>query len=108
MNTKVLTITNAIEKRAYVGLAWAFLGCVVAYGVLVSVAVFDTAKRHNFENEARSLYSQVGKLEADYIARAKTIDLSLARSIGFQDAVRVKFTTRTTVVGVGNLARNEI
>lgn len=89
-------------------LAAALFLCLALYGVLVCMVVFDTVDRRNVEKEMQPLYSQVGKLESDYITRATNINLSFAHSIGFEDASRVKFTTRATVVGIRDSVNNEI
>jgi hypothetical protein len=101
---KITHNQHAISKA----LAGALLICLALYSALVCMVVFDTVDRRNIEKETQSLYSRVGKLEADYITRATNINLSFAHSIGFEDASRIKFTTRTTVVGIRDNLNNEI
>ncbi|MBI5816864.1 MAG: hypothetical protein HZB09_00345, partial [Candidatus Yonathbacteria bacterium] len=104
----ILAINNRNEQAAFKAVSWAIAVSIAAYGILAMGMVFNTVDRSNFEKEMRSLYSQVGKLEGDYITRTTTIDLSFAHSNGFQDASQVKFTTRNTVVGIRTALHNEI
>ncbi len=108
MSTHILAITDIRKQLAFKAIIWAIAASLAAYGILVIAMVFYTVDRNNFEKEMRSLYSQVGKLEGDYISRTTTIDLLFAHSNGFQDASRVKFTTLNTVVGIRSDLHNEI
>ncbi len=108
MSTHILAMSNPNEQIAFKAVCWAIAVSLVLYGIFVFGMVFNTVDRSNFEKEMRSLYSQVGKLEGDYISRTTTINLSFAHSSGFQDASNVKFTTRNTVVGIRSDLHNEI
>lgn len=108
MSTRILAITNANEQAAFKAVSWAIAVSLAVYGILAFGMVFDTVDRSNVEKEMRSLYSDVGKLEGDYISRTTDIDLSFAHSNGFKDASQVKFTTRNTVVGIRSGFYNEI
>ena len=108
MSTHILAITNTNEQSAFKMVSWAIAVAIAMYGILAFGMVFDTVDRSNFEKEMRSLYSEVGKLDVDYITRTRIIDLSFAHSSGFEDASNVKFTTRNTVVGIRSDLRNEI
>jgi len=108
MSTHVLAMSNTNEQSAFKMISWAIAFAIAMYGILAFGMVFDTVDRSNFEKEMRSLYSEVGKLEGDYITRTTIIDLSFAHSNGFEDASNIKFTTRNTVVGIRSDLRNEI
>lgn len=108
MSTNILVMSNRNEQAVFKAVSWAIAASIAAYGVLAIGMVFNTVDRSNFEKEMQSLYSQVGKLEGDYITRTTTINLPFAHLNGFQDVSSVKFTTRNTVVGIRQDLRNEI
>lgn len=108
MNARTLAIANKKEETAFKTVFWGIALCLVMYGIFAFWMVFDTVDRSNFEKEMKTLYSNVGKLEGEYIAQTRTISLSFAHKNGFDDAPKVKFTTRNTVVGIRSDLHNEI
>lgn len=57
-----------------------------AYVYLVKSSVFAVAERRDNEEKISQLEADVSTLEADYMARANTITLELAKSLNFFDA----------------------
>lgn len=107
MTTKVLAI-NYNEQNILRTLCIALIMCVALYGILVCLTVFATVDRKNYEQKIQTLHSEVGQLESEYMIQAKTIDLSFARSLGFEEVPHVTFTTRNARVGVSLATHNEI
>ena len=107
MTTKVLALHY--NKQHIIRALSISLGvCAILYGILVCTTIFNTVDRKNFEQNIQALHSQLGQLESQYIAHGKTIDLSYAHSLGFEDTPQVKFATRSTLVGVSVALHNEI
>lgn len=86
----------------------ALLMCAALYGAFIFSVVFSTVDRQNYEYSMQKTNSVLGELESEYIAQAKTLDLSYARSNGFQDATAVKFTKKNSGLGVTVTSRNDI
>lgn len=57
--------------------------CAFVYGFLLLEAVGHTAARSQAEGAIRSLSSELGELQSQYLNQTKEVTLSLATELGF-------------------------
>lgn len=86
-------INNNIERFLLHSILWSFGVLALLYMVFLANMVKNIIERRSFEAEARSLSTEVGKLELSYLSMSNNVDLVLSYSMGFKE-VKAKFATR--------------
>ncbi|MFA6524093.1 MAG: hypothetical protein WC264_00410 [Candidatus Paceibacterota bacterium] len=86
------------------------------YVLILGNMVFNIIERRALDTDARSLSSEIGNLELQYLSVSDKVDLALAESMGFKE-IKSKFATRKTLgygsstgesIGSIKLATNEL
>lgn len=78
----------------------------LCYIFLVGSMVFNIVERKTLEADARSLSNEVGDLELQYLSMADKVDLTLAKSMGFQEA-KTNFAINRPLGSI-RLVKNEL
>lgn len=87
---------GSLEKRVFILLS-AIIGLSFGlYLFFVSLATFSVVERNNLDKQNSILSSAVSELELAYLAESKKINLPLAYSLGFKDAIGAVFATRAS------------
>lgn len=88
------------EKKLKLIIIVLTLALAGAYVYLVKSSVFAVAERRDNEEKISQLEADVSTLEANYLARANTITLELAKELGFIDATgKASFAVEDRPVG---------
>jgi len=78
------------------------------YVFLLGSMVFNIVERKTLQVYDRSLSSEVGNLELEYLSLSQKIDLDLAYSLGFRE-IETDFVMRKALGSSGiSIAKNEI
>ncbi|MFA6397954.1 MAG: hypothetical protein WDK96_03895 [Candidatus Paceibacterota bacterium] len=93
LNTNIVNTGN-LEKKVFRGLAISSGFLIALHVFLLCNTVFNVVERKTMEIESRNLSSQIGSLEGEYMSLNKTIDLSLASSLGFKESQNTSFASR--------------
>lgn len=87
-----MNIVKAIQQRdityeqyIFATLLALVMALLFSYAYFVNATVHSVVNREATEQKMSTVYSEVSDLEARYLARIETIDLSLARENGFQE-----------------------
>ncbi len=93
-NNKTISLFQGdTEKIFFLLLAVAVgLSCFL-YLFFVGTTIFNIVERNNLESQNRELSSRVGELELLYLSESNKIDINLAYSLGFKDAVGTVFAS---------------
>ncbi len=67
------------------------------YGFFVKQTIMDVVEREKIQKEARTITSDIGDLESEYIAEKGKITLEFAYAQGFRDALDTHYITRKTL-----------
>ena len=84
MVEKVLELNR--EKAIFWALFGVFALCAGFYMYFINATVRNIVLRQNLENEASGLTLKIGSQEFEYITKRNSVTLSLARSLGFEEA----------------------
>lgn len=96
MKTALLTIhTNRTAILSLIGLS---VFSIAYYVYAVNVTVRNVALRQEKESELSQLIASIGELEFQYIAIKNTVDMELARSLGFVPTEKQTFVSRQSSV----------
>jgi len=105
--TNVNIMNNDNIKKRVLNIMLLFLGVLAfCYIFLLGNIVSNIVERRTFEANARTLSNEVMGLELQYLSMSNKIDLTLAKSMGFQE-VKAKFAVRRTLGSI-KLAKNEL
>jgi len=104
-----------IQKRVLHILLWSFSILAFCYVLILGNMIFNIIERRALETDTRSLSSEIGSLELQYLSASDKVDLTLAQSMGFKE-IKAKFATRKTLgykspsdsIGSTKLATNEL
>jgi len=104
-----------IQKRVLHILLWSFSVLAFCYVLILGNMIFNIIERRALETDTRSLSSEIGSLELQYLSASDKVDLTLAQSMGFKE-IKAKFATRKTLgykspndsIGSIKLATNEL
>jgi len=114
--TNANVTNNGNVKRHILNIMLLSLGMLAfCYIFLLGSIVFNIIERRTFEVDARALSNEVMNLELQYLSMSNKIDLTLAKSMGFQET-KTKFAVRKTLgrsstgepLGSIKLAKNEL
>lgn len=93
MTTKVLDFNN-IERKLFWILAGALAVCLAFYLYSVLSLTVNVVERDRALGMARTLATEAGDLESEYLTRQNAITLAAAHDLGFKE-VSAKFTGDT-------------
>lgn len=86
-------IGDNTEKTAFLSLLTLLAVSFALYLFFVGSTILNIVERKNLENNNRILNSKVSELELKYLSETSKIDLNLAYSLGFKDAVGTAFAS---------------
>lgn len=89
-NTSVMTGINT-ERMIFWSLSSLLVISFITYLLLTGLTTLNVAERKSLEDGNKILSSKVSELELKYLSETKKIDLNLAYSLGFKDAVGAAF-----------------
>ncbi len=101
-----IIINNNLHRRILNLMLWTLGALALFYVFFLGNMVFNIVERKALEGYARTLSSEVGNLELQYLSVSQKIDLDLAYSLGFKE-VKTKFATRKSLGSI-SVAKNEI
>ncbi|MFA5933970.1 MAG: hypothetical protein WC795_01990 [Candidatus Paceibacterota bacterium] len=99
--TNIINNNNLPQRLFYL----MFGVCIVlsfVYVYLIGSIIFNVLERKSVENQVRTIRSAVGNLELDYLSQNKTVDLSYAKSLGFEEPKNLYFASRKSLVTLRN------
>lgn len=106
INTR--TINQHLDKRMFLAVSSAFCMLLMMYVYFVGSTVFNIVERKSAESTMRTLSSSISDMEIEYITLAKNIDLTMAKTLGFNEPKDVYFAARTPVVGAISKTSDEL
>lgn len=98
MYVRTLTF-KYFEKRLFAAFAVVLLALGALYSYFLVSSIVNVIVREETEHHIAALGSELGDIEYAYIKRQDTIDMALARSLGFRDIESKQFVTRRGVLG---------
>ncbi len=104
------TVMNHNSQSRLLGFLLISLGLLtISYLFLLGNMVLNIVERKSLENEARTLASEVGEMELEYLELSGKIDLQLSYSRGFKE-VKATYATRRSLgsLPTTQIAKNEI
>lgn len=105
--TNANAMNNDSARRRALNIMLLFLGALAfCYILLLGDIIFNIIERRALEADARIISNEVAGLELQYLSASDTIDLALAKSMGFQET-KAKFAVRRTLGSI-KLAKNEL
>ncbi|MFZ2205425.1 MAG: hypothetical protein WAV23_02455 [Minisyncoccia bacterium] len=104
MNINV--VNNNLERQVLNLLLWTLGALAVCYLFFLGSMVLNVVERRSLETGANVLANQVQDLELEYLSVSNKIDLTFAKSLGFQET-KTKFATRS-FLGSLKLAKNDL
>ena len=93
-NTGRARIARMSEKTLFSAILCLFFAALGAYIYLAAATNISAVMGNKVEKGNATLLSRVGELELTYLSKTNHIDLRLAYSLGFVDAVRTTFASR--------------
>lgn len=94
------------EKTMSFFLLVMFGASFAAYLFFNGMTIVNIINRKNLEKSNLILGSRVSELELNYLSESNKIDLNLAYSLGFKDAVNITFASREVPGKTLSLAKN--
>lgn len=67
------------------------------YIFLIDRTIWNVVARQNDEKSLDSLNSQTAQLESTYMSMENSLDMNMAKSLGFNSAPDTKYINRTTL-----------
>jgi hypothetical protein len=96
MINKEVSRTSKREKKIFYGLLAMFVFLTVSYGFFVKQTVSSVVERKNIETEIKTISSNIGELELQYISRKNNLSLDYAISVGFNETNKINYISKTT------------
>lgn len=104
MNINV--VNNNLERQVLNIILWSLGALAVCYLFFLGNMVLNIVERRSLETGANVLANQVQDLELQYLSVSNKIDITFAKSLGFQET-KTKFATRE-FLGSIKLAKNDL
>lgn len=92
-NRTITLVEGSIGRNVFLLISSALAVSFALYLVFVGVTIVNIVDRKNIDNGNRTLSSKVSELELTYLSESNKIDLDLAYSKGFKDAVNAVFAS---------------
>ena len=109
LNTRAVggkVINNNLRQTIFQAMLFAFAGLSVCYVLLMGNMIFNIIARKALEIKVNTMSNNVGEMELQYLSMSNKIDLSFAKSVGFQET-KMTFATRKSL-GSLSIAKNEL
>ena len=90
---------RGLEKKAVYALGALLLVLLVSYMYFVSASVHHIVLREEVSSEIAKAHSEVGLMEAEYLAKANDLTLSQAHVLGFTAVGEKHFATKRSSGG---------
>ncbi len=97
MKARALELNKLENPMVFWGLVFALVLFASLYAYLVNQTVWNVVARQKAEKSLTSLNSSTSQLESTYMAMKGGIDMTLAKSLGFNAAPNTKYINRTTL-----------
>ena len=93
---------NNLDRKVLFCLVSVFAVLVVSYVYFIGSIVFNILERKTVEADVRSLKSNVGQMELQYLSLNNSVDLAFAREKGYEEPKNLYFASRQSLVTIRN------
>ena len=100
MKSRVLSLHTHIELFWIMG--FISLSCIAMYMYFIKETIHQVAERQVYEQELSERTAKIGELEFEYISLSNTIDLALAKELGFEESNPKAFVSQKSSVALAN------
>jgi len=98
MKIKTLKLNINNEQMAIFSLMGIVVSLLFAYAYFINASVLYVVERKTAEKESVVVLSRISDMETEYFRISEGISISLAHSLGFQEAEKISFADRKSVV----------
>ena len=107
---KTFALSIHTNKHVILGLFFVAFASTVFYVYGISKAIHNVAERQNLEKELGIVAAQVSDLEFEYLALKNTVDINMAKSLGFSIADTTHYVNRHTGMAYApsHIAQNSV
>lgn len=99
-------INTNLRQTIFHAMLFAFAGLSVCYVLLMGNMIFNIIARKGLESKVSTMVNNVGELELQYLSMSNKVNISFAKSLGFQET-KMEFATRKSL-GSLNIAKNDL
>lgn len=86
-----------MRSKALRAILWSFAFLSLFYVLILGNTVWNIVERRALEKEARTLATDIGELELNYLSLSGRIDSELGYSLGFVESKQQYFATRKSL-----------
>lgn len=98
LQIKSISFQNFEEKTFFTLIALLVLS-VALYFYFISATILSVVDRTTALGEAKILDTKISELESEYMAFGTVIDLSAAKTLGYEEIAKIDYVSRTTSLG---------
>ena len=99
-------INSNLRETIFKAMLYALGALALVYVLLLGNMVFNIIARKALQAHASAMTGKLSELELQYLSMSNKIDVTFAKSIGFQET-KMKFATRESL-GSLSMANNEL
>jgi hypothetical protein len=90
---------HRFEEKSFFALIVLLLLSSALYFYFISATILSVVDRTTALGEAKILDTKISQLESEYMAYGSVIDLSGARTLGYEEIAKIDYVSRTTALG---------
>jgi hypothetical protein len=98
LHIKTISLHNFAEKTFFALVSLLALS-VALYLYFISATILSVVDRSAALNETKILGTKISELESEYMAFGAAIDLSGAKTLGYEEVAKIDYVSRTASLG---------